>query len=245
VQINIQNLLSTPLSLELIFEGGPGPGARIVRSRLNSGASVDVGSIATLDEVNNNSTVQSLRAAGRIRVDLVEQATDILSPSSQFNKLRNDVVAAFVSAVSGGATEAATPYHKANPASITPASSPTATDLPTVLVRANELRQKLISHLASTGDVGAHRAASAATVTAAVATDQATANTLLNQEKARLNTHMGEADIHIINDSLNTIAAADATDLASSITLANELFTDWNLHIAAAKTLDSLALGTS
>jgi len=245
VQINIQNLLNTPLSLDITFEAGPGPGGRSVRELLSPGETVDVGTIATLDEVNNNVALRSLRTSGAVRVDVVEQATDILSPSSQFNKLRNDVVQAFVSAVSGGGTEATTPYHKANPASITAEANADAAALPAVIVLANSLRGKLIAHLASTGDVGAHRAASAATVTAAVATDQATANTLLNMEKARWNTHLAEAGVHIVNDATNTVAAVDATDLATSIALANEIKADFNAHIATAKALDSLPMGST
>lgn len=245
MQINIQNLRNTPLSLEVVFEGGAGPQARIVRERLDPGDTVDVGSIATLDEVNNNSTIRSLLANGSIRVDLVEQVTDTLSPASQFNKLRNDVAQALVAAVEAGATVATVPYHKANPASITAESNANAAALPAVLVLANSLRQKLIDHLASTGDVGAHRAASAATVTAAVATTQGTANTLLTQEKARFNTHLTEAGVHLVADAANTIVAADATDLASSITLANAVKAAYNAHIAATNALDSLPLGSN
>lgn len=246
MQINIQNIQSSPLSLEVVFEAGAGPQARIVRELLGPGETVDVGSIATLDEVNNNATLRSLRASGTIRIDLVEQATDILSPSSQFNKLRNDVVQCFVAAAEAAATAATVPYHKCNPASITvEATADAAVTLATVLTLANSLRNKIMAHLASGGDVGAHRTASAETIAAVVATDQGSANTLLNELKADFNTHLAEAGVHIITDATNTIVAADATNLATSITLANAVKAAFNAHIAAANALDSLPMGST
>jgi hypothetical protein len=245
VQINIQNLRSNPLSLEAVIEAGAGPQARIIRAYLTPGESVDVSDVASLEEVNANATIKALMVSGAIRVDIVEQSTDLLSPSSQFNKLRNDVAKCFAAAVEGGATVTNVPYHKCNPASITAESNADAAALPAVIVLANSLRQKLIDHLASTGDVGAHRAASAATVTAAIATDQGTANTLLTMEKARFNTHLTEAGVHMVADAANTVGAADAINLGTSITLANEIKAKYNLHIAAANMLDSLPIGSN
>jgi len=248
MQIIITNLRSNRLSLDIPFEAGAGPQARVLRASLATGASVDAAASpasATLEEVNGNSQIQSLVANGSISVRVVEQTTDTMSPASQFNKLRNDVVQSLVAAVEGGATSATVPYHKCNPASITAESNADAAALPAVITLANSLKAKLNAHLVSSGDVGAHRAASAATVTAADATDQATANTLLTQEKARYNTHLAEANVHIVNDTTNSVGTADATDLPTSIALANAIKAKYNLHIAAAKCLDSLPMGTT
>lgn len=237
MQINIQNLLNTALSLEAVFEPGPGPQARILRARLLPGGTVDASALATLEEINKNATLLDLRNRGAIRIDLVEQATDILSSASQFNKLRNDCARAWANVT--------TVFHKANPASITVEATADATDLATSIALANSLRTRLNLHLLSTGDVGAHIAASAATVTAAVAVDLATGITLANMEKARQNTHRTEAGVHINNDGANAIVSVDAVDQATLNTLLNEIKTRWNAHIAAANAMDSLPLGSN
>lgn len=115
-------------------------------------------------------------------------------------------------------------------------SSAAASDLPTVLVRANEAKAVLNVHLV---DALAHKAADTVIATAD-ATDQTTANTLLNAIKAKLNTHDADAAVHFTADATNTVSAADATDLASSVTLANELYTDINAHIQFAIDVDTL-----
>jgi len=246
MQINISNNLSTQLSLDITITPGPAPGGRVIRELLGPGGSVDVGDRMTLQEVNKNDQLQSLQAAGTITIEVVEQSADLFSVESQFNKLRNDVAAAMVAAVEAGATAATVPYHKCNPASITvEGTADAAVTLATVLTLANSLRPKVIDHLASYGDVGAHRAASAAAVAAPIATDQGTANTLLTELKADFNTHLIEAGVHMVNDATNTIVAADATNLATSITLANAVKAAYNAHIAAANALDSLPMGST
>lgn len=237
MQINIQSLSVNPLSVEAVFEPGAGPQARILRARLLPGATVDVSNLATLEEVNRNATLLDLRNRGLIRIDIVEQATDILSTESQWNKLRNDVANAWANVT--------TVFHKGNPASITLEITADATDLATSIALANSLRARLNLHLLSTGDVGAHRAASAATVTAAVAVDLATAITLANMEKARFNTHRTEAGVHINNDAANVVVSADAVDQATLNTLATEIKNRFNAHVSAAAAMDSLPMGTT
>lgn len=246
MQILVTNLVATgQLSLELTFESGPGPHGRVVRSTLAPGGSVDISDKCTLSEANMNVGLQDLISRGIVSVSVVEESTDILSSESQFNKLRNDVCQAFVAAVEALATDATVPYHKCNPESITIEGNADAAALPAVIVLANSLKTKINAHLLSTGDTGAHLAASAAVIDAADASDQATANTLLTQIKARFNTHLTEAGVHMVADATNTSTQANATDLASSVALANELKGDFNAHIAAANALDSLPMGNN
>lgn len=127
----------------------------------------------------------------------------------------------------------ATVFHKTQLDGSLETTADAAVTLATVLTLANSLRAKLITHWASTGVHGVHMTASAQAFTAPAATDQTTANALLNEEKADYNTHLSESGVHINDDSTNTVTAADATDLASSITLANEIKADYNAHIAA------------
>lgn len=115
-------------------------------------------------------------------------------------------------------------------------SSATASDLPTVIVRANEAKAVLNVHLV---DALAHKAADTVIATAD-ASDQTTANTLLNAIKAKLNTHDASTTYHFTADATNTVAAADASNLGTSITLANELFTDINAHIQFAIDVDTI-----
>ena len=115
-------------------------------------------------------------------------------------------------------------------------SSATASDLPTVIVRANEAKAVMNVHLV---DALAHKAADTVIATAD-ATDQATANTLLNAIKAKLNTHDASTAAHFTADATNTVSSPDATNLGTSITLANELFTDINAHIQFAIDVDTL-----
>ena len=117
-------------------------------------------------------------------------------------------------------------------------SSPTATDLPTVIVRANEAKAVMNVHLV---DPRAHKAADTVIATAD-ASDQTTANTLLNAIKAKLNTHDADGAVHFTADATNTVTSADASNLGTSITLANELYTDINAHIQFAPDVDTLNL---
>lgn len=96
----------------------------------------------------------------------------------------------------------------------------------------------LLSDLIDSGTltgVGIHTAAdSTNTISAADASDQATANTLLNELKTDYNAHraiVGSSE-HIGADATNTVTAADATNLATSITLVNEIKAAYNAHLA-------------
>lgn len=168
----------------------------------------------------------------------VRNATNSVLPNlvAQFNKLKRVY------------TESDTTYPHADITSTTsgpqsalvstPAimSSATASDLPTVIVRANEAKAVLNVHLV---DAVAHKAADTVIATAN-ATDQTTANTLLNAIKAKLNTHDASTAAHFTADATNTVSTADATNLASSIALANALFTKINAHIQFAIDVDSI-----
>lgn len=128
-----------------------------------------------------------------------------------------------------------------NPASVLlSVSAATASDLPTSITLANQLRQVAIQMV---GDATAHLVADATNVvSAAIASDLATTQTLLNDVKAKFNAHLLQAGVHVNNDTTNTVATANATDLASSQTLANALKTAINAHLASAPTGDSVAL---
>ena len=116
-----------------------------------------------------------------------------------------------------------------------------ATDLPTVIALANEMKAAIVAHLASTGFQGVHASASAEAIAAADADDQTTANTLLNELKADHNTHCSESGVHLNNDGTNTVSSTDASDLASSLTLANEIKTDFGAHILGAMSAGFIA----
>ena len=152
----------------------------------------------------------------------------------EFNALRRDIAR-----VKSGAL-----FHSDASTAISAAA---ASDLPTVLVRANAIKAAYNLHIASTLSAstgqGAHLAVDAANgIAAADATDQGSANTLLNELKTDYNIHRASAVFHYTADATNVIASADATDLASSITLCNELFTDINLHFAAGFASQALSL---
>jgi len=104
------------------------------------------------------------------------------------------------------------------------------------LVVVNSLRGKVVSHLASTGQAGAHAAASAEAIAAPVATDLTTANTLANELKADFNTHLTEAGVHLNNDVTNAVTAADATTQGTLETLLADIKAMNNAHVAAALT---------
>lgn len=133
-----------------------------------------------------------------------------------------------------------------------PDASPTAADLPTVLVMANNLKAEINLHLASalvsttasaTYGQGVHLAADATNpIVAAAAVDQGTANTLLNAIKTALNAHFTQAGVHIANDGTNTVVAAAASSLGTSITLANACQTAFNAHTAAAMQHQAVSL---
>lgn len=122
----------------------------------------------------------------------------------------------------------------------TPASTVTATDLPSTLTLANSIATLYGSHIGSacdpTSGQGAHIAADTTnTITATTpATDQTSVDTLLNDIKAKFNLHIAVSADHAAADTVNTIAAAAATNLATSITLVNAIAVGLNAHFAAA-----------
>lgn len=123
-------------------------------------------------------------------------------------------------------------------------ASPVAADLPSVIVMANNLKAEINVHIANAIDAtttdaaygaGIHVAADATNpVSAAAASDQGTADTLLNAIKTAFNAHLTQAGVHITNDATNTCNTTNASDLGTSITLANALQTKINAHFAAA-----------
>ncbi len=70
-------------------------------------------------------------------------------------------------------------------------------------------------------------------VTAATATDDATAIVLANDIKATVDKHFGDDQAHDAATSA-AITIADATDLATAITLANDLKAKYNTHRTAS-----------
>lgn len=115
-----------------------------------------------------------------------------------------------------------------------------ASDLPTALTLANSLKGLMNAHLASTGNSGVHRAASAEDISSDDATDLASAITLANELKADYNTHLSESGVHIQDDSANAVSSADATDLASLQTLLNEIKADSNTHVVSSMAAGSI-----
>jgi hypothetical protein len=110
------------------------------------------------------------------------------------------------------------------------------TGLADCLTVVNSLRARIVSHLASTGQAGAHAAASAEVIAAPVATDLTTANALANELKADFNTHLTETGVHLKNDVTNAVTAADATDQGTLETLLADIKAMNNAHVAAALT---------
>lgn len=157
--------------------------------------------------------------------------------AASFNALKREVVA-LTSYPHADITSTTSGPSNARVATAAIMSSPTATDLPTVIVRANEAKAVLNVHLV---DPRAHKAA-ASVIATANATDQASVNTLLNAIKAALNTHDASTADHFTADSTNTCATTDASNLATSLTLANALFTKINAHIQFSLTTPTLTL---
>ncbi len=72
-KVNITNLGAHPLSLDFTVEH------QTVRATIPTNGTVDVGDRMTLDEVNQSPIIQSLKAAGKISVAAVVEASDILA----------------------------------------------------------------------------------------------------------------------------------------------------------------------
>ncbi len=122
-------------------------------------------------------------------------------------------------------------------------SNDNGTDLATNIVLANSLRTKYIAHIASTKK---HSVADTTnTVTAAVATDQTTLNTLINELKDDISAHddhaghRGAGGQGSVTAAPIAITTADATDLATSTTLVNAIKAAYNHHVrSGAQTLN-------
>lgn len=80
------------------------------------------------------------------------------------------------------------------------------------------------------GSPPVHMDRSERTVTAANASDLATALVLVNQLRAVYEFHRADTLAHLAADATNAIAAPVATDLGTAVTLANELKADYNAH---------------
>lgn len=122
-------------------------------------------------------------------------------------------------------------------------------DLAAVLVRANELKRLYNLHIASTKK---HIAADTANaITAADATDQTSADTLLNEIKTDFNLHQllagGFHDVGAVDGAIGAAAMAEATadssSLATSKALADSLSIMFNRHVRSG--LPTLELGPS
>lgn len=119
-------------------------------------------------------------------------------------------------------------------------SAANATDLPTSIALANNIRQVLNQHMA---DSVSHVVIDATNpVTTAVASDLATTEALLNASKTAFNAHIALAAAHVFVDAINTVATANATDLASSETLANAMKAAINLHLGSAPPGESVTI---
>jgi hypothetical protein len=113
----------------------------------------------------------------------------------------------------------------------------------TALVLANQIAKTFDGTIADRAypghrqDTLAHKAADTTALAAAYpATDLATAQTLANDIKAKMNTHIASTTFHYNADATNTIASANATNQASLDTLLNEIKTKLNAHMASAPT---------
>jgi len=183
----------------------------------------------TYSKLDTIAVTASKTAADRLHLLLGNMREDVATSTGDqlftlLTNLREDIA----TAMAGTAL-----YHKGQDANNLEANA-NSSDLPTVLVLANSLKALANTHLASALTQGAHAAASAEAIVAVDATDQSTANTLLNEIKADYNTHLTESGVHLNDDSTNTVTAADASDLATSITLSNEIKADYNAHVIVA-----------
>lgn len=75
-----------------------------------------------------------------------------------------------------------------------------------------------------------HNTADSRRITSPDAVDLATAITLANEMKTKLNAHEADDDVHASADATNTVSSADATDQSSLNTLLNEIKGDIVAH---------------
>jgi len=110
-------------------------------------------------------------------------------------------------------------------------------DLAAVIVMAEAARRVLLVHFA---DAVAHKISDAVNIalitvaTVPTATDQGTANTLLNALSTAFTAHEALTTVHSHADSTNAITAVTATTLANSKLLAADIRVQTNAHILLA-----------
>lgn len=112
-----------------------------------------------------------------------------------------------------------------------------ATDLTTAIALANNIKTKYTAHIgASHASIPPHGKAqdAANTIAAAVASDQASLNTLLNEMKGDFNAHRIDVSAHYFTDTTYTVTAANATTLATSLVLVNDILQAYNGHVGKA-----------
>lgn len=155
----------------------------------------------------------------------------------QLNAMRKDMLA----------LRNGTIYHASATAAITTANATVDGYATSSVLLANACRAAYVSHIASAVDavtgVGSHLVADSTNVlTAPVATDEASAITLVNDLKAKYNLHRVSTTFHAVADSTNSVSASDATDEASLVTLVNQIKAKLNLHFAGSFTSEALVL---
>ncbi len=103
------------------------------------------------------------------------------------------------------------------------------------------------AHLASVCDattgIGAHISADSTNVISApVATDVATGQTLANQFKTQYNLHIASAVFHCVADTSNAVTASTVTNEATLVTMVNQIKAKLNAHFAGAFTSQAVLL---
>lgn len=148
----------------------------------------------------------------------------------------NDIDAK-VSALALSTTSFHPDYSAAQVATVEAEAYAGTTDSDTIFDLATALKSAYGTHIAEAttdGDDGGpiHAAAdSTNTVSAAAATDLATAYTLLNEMKTDFNAHLSQAGVHANNDTTNAVATAIATTPATAAALANSLRDAFVAHL--------------
>lgn len=164
----------------------------------------------------------------------VRKGTDaaLYALASQLNALRADATllgARFHADVTAGAT---TGDFTSPATSALLVSAANATDLPTSLVLANQIKTIFNIQIA---DAVAHKTADTTNkIVAANAVDLTTAQTLANAIKTAFNAHLTQSNVHYTNDGTNTNATTAAVDLPTTQALLNALKGNINAHIVSA-----------
>jgi len=150
---------------------------------------------------------------------------------NEVNALRDALVG--TTYVHGSATAGGAPVGDP-PVVPAPSLPPVASDAPTSYALANALFGLINTHFA---DAYAHKSALSAPIDAGTfvpAKDITTLQARTNAIRAAYVAHIAQANVHFLNDAVNTIAAPVGTDQTTLNTLLNELRTKLPLHIAAA-----------